>query len=262
MNNWNQEILNLIYQYGSDTKRALQEHKKLPYLYALAELRENILDWYEWNPEASLLQVGADYGALTGLFLQKTGEVTVLDPSEEALQVVRQRYRQDPKLNLLCTSLTAGDGSGLKSGSLQKEGYDYVTIIGTLSAEAPIKDQLEAAKQLLHPNGVLFLAVCNSFGIKYFAGAERDAVTVTKKVLKQLLPDAVFYYPVPDYKLATEIYSDAYLPKKGDLTGIVTAYDDAAYTSMDLGVAYDAVCEDGQFDNFSNSFLVIWKKGV
>jgi len=29
---------------------------------------------------------------------------------------------------------------------------------------------------------------------------------------------------------------------------------------MDVGAAYDAVCGDGQFGQFANSFLVAWKK--
>lgn len=255
--NYNKEILNLIYKYGKDTKLALQENKKLPYLYALAELRENILDWYVFEPEASLLQVGADYGALTGLFLRKTGAVTVLDSSEESLHLVKQRYRGEENLETVCGGLL-----DLAAEEKSEASYQYVTVIGTLDAEYSLQEQLQAAKKVLCPGGVLMLAVCNTFGIKYFAGARRDAVTVTRNELKELLPEAKFYYPVPDYKIAMEIYSDSYLPKKGDLTGAFTAYDYPPYTSMDAGAAYDAVCEDGQFDNFSNSFLVIWEKGA
>ena len=255
MKNYNKEIRNLIYKYGKDTRLALQENKKLPYLYALAELRENVLDWYEFKPDSSLLQVGADYGALTGLFLRRTGNVTVLDASEESLQLVEQRYRTEAGLKTVCGSLVSGK-------TLAADGYDYVTVIGTLCAETSLEEQLEAAKKALRPGGVLFVAVCNTFGIKYFAGSERDAVTASKKELQKLLPNGTFYYPVPDYRIASELYSDAYLPKKGDLTGVYTAYDYPQYTSMDTGAAYDAVCEDGQFDNFSNSFLVIWEKGV
>lgn len=256
MKNRNKEVLNLIYKYGNDTRLALKENKKLPYLYALAELRENVLEWYDFKENGRLLQVGADYGALTGLFLTKVSEVTVLDPSEESLNVVKMRYRGDKKLTLVCGDLMT-DG-----GLLQVGGYDYVTVIGTLAAEYSLKQQLKAAQALLAPGGVLLLAVCNTFGIKYFAGAERDEVTATKKELEALLAGGRFFYPVPDYRIANEVYSDRYLPKKGDLTGALTVYDYPQYTSMDVGAAYDAVCEDGQFDNFTNSFLVIWEKGV
>ena len=105
--NPNGEILALLDKYGNDTKRALKENKKLEYLYALAPLRENLLEWYEFRKGGRLLQAGADFGALTGLYLRKTGSVTVLDESEESLEVVRRRYRGETGLRLECGSLTA-----------------------------------------------------------------------------------------------------------------------------------------------------------
>ena len=63
----NQELIALFDKYGSDRRRALRETKKLSYLYALADLRENLLDWCQFDPEQQALQIGADAGALTGL---------------------------------------------------------------------------------------------------------------------------------------------------------------------------------------------------
>ena len=54
----NQELIALFDKYGSDRRRALRENKKLSYLYALADLRENLLDWYQFDPEQQALQVG------------------------------------------------------------------------------------------------------------------------------------------------------------------------------------------------------------
>ena len=54
----NQELIALFDKYGSDRRRALRENKKLSYLYALADLRENLLDWYQFDPEQHALQIG------------------------------------------------------------------------------------------------------------------------------------------------------------------------------------------------------------
>ncbi|MBP3927316.1 MAG: methyltransferase domain-containing protein [Clostridium sp.] len=259
MKKLDKEILALVEKYGNNTRQALKENKKLPYLYALAKLRENVLEWYDFRKEGNLLQIGADYGALTGLFLKRVSEVTVLDDSEDSLEIVKRRYQAVPgadKLICLC-----GTASELTDGEKEKKLYDYIACIGTLRTGETVESQLEAAKALLAPGGVLLLAVGNRFGLKYFAGAEREGVSMTRRELEALLPGGRFYYPVPDYRIATEIYSDDYLPKKGDLTGILPVYDFPRYTSMEMGSAYDAVCEDGQFQQFSNSFLVIWKKG-
>lgn len=255
MENRNQEIMALLEKYGPDRKRALKENKRLENLYALAELRENLLEWYEFKPEGRLLQVGADYGALTELFARRTASVTVLDPSEESLKVAAFRCRELENVKTVRGSLTAFAG-GIKA----VPSYDYISIIGTLDPSVSLESQIDAAQSLLAPGGVLLLAACNRFGLKYFAGAKEDAVTVTKRQLTRLLPGGAFYYPMPDYRLPSEIYSDSYLPKKGDLTGALAVYDYPQYLLMDVGAAYDAACEDGQFDNFANSFLVIWKK--
>lgn len=254
--NLNGEILALLDKYGADTKRALKENKKLEYLYALAPLRENLLEWYNFRGDTRLLQVGADFGALTGLYLRGTGNVTVLDESEENLEVVQVRYQGTAGLNFVCDKLTSFAAGTENAGS-----YHYVTIIGALSGEEETKKQIDAARQLLVPGGALIFAACNQFGLKYFAGTQRDAVSITKKKAKELLPGGKFYYPMPDYRFPSSIYSEQYLPKKGDLTGMPALYDFPKYLLMDVGAAFDAVCEDGQFENFANSFLVIWNKG-
>jgi len=253
------EILALLDKYGTDTKRALRENKKLEYLYALAPLRENLLEWYDFQKDGRLLQIGADFGALTGLFLDRCVSVTVADEAEEALEVVKARYPEAGNLTCICRKASeyAEDAEASKT-----ELYDYVTILGTWNVSESMEGQIESAKKLLAPGGVLLAAACNRFGIKYFAGTKADEVTVTKRELESMLPGGCFYYPMPDYRLPGEIYSDAYLPKKGDLTGALALYDYPKYLLMDVGAAYDAVCGDGQFDNFANSFLVVWKKGV
>lgn len=252
----NGEILALLDKYGTDTKRALKENKKLEYLYALAPLRENLLEWYDFKGEGRLLQAGADFGALTGLYLRRMKDVTVLDESEESLNVVEARYRGETGLKLICDSLLR-----FAEKSEYRGAFQYVTLIGALSEKDSPDAQIEAAKALLAPGGTLLFAACNQFGLKYFAGAGRDAVSVTRKKIGNLLAGGEFYYPMPDYRLPSSVYSEDYLPKKGDLTGTPALYDYPKYLLMDVGAAYDAVCEDGQFINFANSFLVIWNKG-
>lgn len=253
--NLNQEIIGLIEKYGDNHRRALKENRQLSYLYALGSPRENLLEWYPFSPEGTLLQVGADFGALTGLFARRVKAVTVLDESEEALEVVRCRFHAETRV-ACCQGTLAGFAA---EGSQQ---YDYVTLIGSLEQERERQaEQLAAVKALLAPGGKLILAVCNRFGMKYWAGAKPDRTTVTKRELSSLLPGGVCYYPMPDYRLPSVIYSEGYLPKKGDLTGVLPLYDYPDYLMMDVGAAYDAVCEDGQFENFANSFLVIWEKG-
>ncbi len=262
MDNINHELTKLFGKYGSDRRKALKENKKLPYLYAISELRENLLDWYEFAPEKELLQIGADYGALTGLFAKKVSQVTVLDESEEALNVVRKRFESEPeiarKIRYICDSVENFAKKSAESGQT----FGYVTLIGSFKSldKAGRLIEVNNAKSLLSEDGILIAAAANWFGIKYMAGTEREKVNISFKEMKQLFLGGSFYYPVSDYRTAGEIFSDEYLPKKGDLSGVLTAYDCSKCLSMDIGMAFDAACEDDSFTELSNSFLVFWKK--
>ena len=258
----NQELIALFDKYGSDRRRALRENKKLSYLYALADLRENLLDWCQFDPEQQALQIGADAGALTGLLARRLSSVTVLDVSEENLEVVRRRFQTEPelaaKIRYVCADVETYAREAEKCGGT----YGYVVLIGDLTAadRAGRAAQMTAAKQLLSAHGTLIAAASNWFGVKYMAGAERETGALSWNEMKQLLPGGEFYYPMPDYRTAGEIFSDAYLPKKGDLTGVLPVYDCPQYMLMDMGAALDAACEDGRFPEFANAFLVFWQR--
>ena len=64
-------LLGLIKTYGADRKAILGANPKLEFLYALSPQRENLLEWYPFRKEGTLLQVGSDFGALTGLYARK-----------------------------------------------------------------------------------------------------------------------------------------------------------------------------------------------
>ena len=66
-----------------------------------------------------------------------------------------------------------------------------------------------------------------------------------------------FYYPMPDYKLPREVYSDSYLPGPGSIRNTAVAYDRDRFLFFDESKAFDAICEDGLFPQFANSFLII-----
>ena len=262
MDNINRELMALFDKYGSDRRRALKENNKLSYLYAISELRENLLDWYEFDPEKSILQIGADSGALTGLFAKRLSSVTVLDESEEALSLVRRRFKEEPelaaKIRYVCTDLE----TYVKQAADSKESYGYVSFVGGITSQDKSGRliQVENAKKLLSDDGILIAAAANWFGIKYMAGTLREAGALSLREMRRLFSDGVFYYPVSDYRTAGEIFSDEYLPKKGDLNGMAPTYDCSKYLSMDIGTAFDATCEDENFREFANSFLVFWKK--
>lgn len=253
MNDISPELKKLFIKYHGDTKKLLQENPNLDYLYALSEIRENLLEWYEFDEAGSLLQVGSDYGALTGLYSRRVRQVTVLDPDSHNLSVNRLRNEVQENIRYITGDLD----------SFEEEGFDYVVMVGSL--RQPYDKHISKAKSLLKPEGKLILSICNRLGLKYQAGAVPDQDRLSREELLELLRGeetrqgkVEVYYPMPDYRLPITLYSDGYLPGKGDLTHAILAYDYPKYLRFDLGKMYDEVCEGKQFETFANSFLTIW----
>ena len=244
------EIQLLLKEHRGNIREILDENRDLDCFYALSPQRDLLLEWYDFETEAELLQVGADYGAMTGLFRTSVREVTVLDADADALKTVELRFPGAANIRYERDCLTSFVERAEKS-------YDYVVLAGTLTA--PYAENIRAAKRLLKPDGVLIVACANALGMKYFAGSRPEPDALTKKQLAELLSEdggeERFYYPMPDYRTPVSIYSDDYLPKKGDLTRVTPAYDYPPYHMMDMGEKFDAVCEADVFDLYANSYL-------
>lgn len=259
----NDEIQVLLESCDRDIPRMLEGNTRLDYLYALSDQRELLLEWYDFDPEAELLQTGADYGAMTGLFLTSVAKVTVLDEDAQALKTVQVRYPDAANVEYVKKSL--GDyGGQIQNGRK----YDYVTLV---SQDADLNPEtIQAAKKLLKPEGILIAAVPNALGMKYFAGTAPEKNGLTKRQVENLFAEDAgqaapasflrFFYPMPDYRTPITIYSDSYLPKKGDLTRTMYAYDYPRYHAMDMGERFDLVCGEGMFDQYANSYLVFWSR--
>lgn len=286
-----EESLLKFCESGRDVRDVLRGNNGWPVLYHLSDIRENVLDWYEFNPEGTVLEIGAGCGAVTGLLCRKLARVTAIDLSKRRSMVNAARNGKYGNLEIFV---------GNFEDIALEEKFDYVTLIGVLeyaghyiTDDDPYLGMLKRARQFLKPGGKLVIAIENKFGLKYFAGAPEDHTgglfdgienysgvqgvrTFSKPEITKLLNRAgfvwqKFYYPMPDYKLPDAIYSDEFLPKPGMLENEVVAYDRDRYEFFDERFTFDAIVEDGQFPYFANSFLIfssleagregVWGKG-
>ena len=155
------------------------------------------------------MQVGADYGALTGLFKRRVKAVTVWDESEEQLDIVRERFPDTSEGAPVClrgrsAAGAASGGKEIRLCGLCRGSFKSLRTSGRKSCG--IWQSLAET---------VTAAVCNRFGLKYLAGGKRDQVSLTRNRLSALFPGCAFYYPMPDYRVPTVIYSDRCLPSKG-----------------------------------------------
>lgn len=260
-------------------QEVIEERASWPILYHLSSLRENIVDWIPMDKNMKVLEVGSGCGAVTGAFSKKAGEVTCVDLSKKRSMINAHRHSE-------CDNITIHVGNFKDIEPSLPCDYDYICLIGVfeygqgyIGGPTPFETFLDILKKHMAPGGRIVIAIENKFGMKYFAGCKEDHLgtyfsgienypegggvrTFTRKGLEKIfaacqIPKYAFYYPYPDYKFMTTLYSDAYLPDKGELSNNMRNFDRDRMVLFDEKKAFDGTIEDGLFPLFSNSYLAI-----
>ena len=285
------ELLQLV-EKPREFMAVLARDNRWPLLYHLSPERRNLLEWYPFRRDATLLEIGAGCGALTGLFAERVAQVTAVELSAKRSRIIERRYADKPNLEIMAGNFT--DMAFARS-------FDYITLIGVMEytrafipTPDPYGNLLSRIMAILKPGGVLFIAVENRLGLKYFAGARDDhtgrqfdgiegyptyiaarsiagrpsggAETFTRDELSQRLhaggfTEQTFYYPHPDYKLPAEIFSDACLPKANHMLADAPNYDQERLKLFSEQRAWTTIIREGKFSQFANSFLVLAGRG-
>ena len=151
---------------------AYEEKEKFAAFYHLSQIRENILNWYPFQKNAELLEIGAGCGAITGLLCRKVMNVTSVELSKKRSEINFERNKKYPNLEIIV--------GNLNDITFEKK-YDYIVLNGVLeyamsftNTENPYSDFLSNILVNLKENGVLLIAIENRLGLKYFNGAVED----------------------------------------------------------------------------------------
>ena len=276
-----EDTLLQIVQKDEPFEDVLARENNWALLYHLTPIRENLLAWYDFGEGKSLLEIGAGCGGVTGLFCKKLDRVVAIDLSRRRSLINAHRNRDADNLEIV-----VGNFEDIRI----EEKFDYVTLIGVLEysiyyiqSDNPFADMLKKARSYLKPGGKLIIAIENKYGIKYWAGAREDHTgnlmdglmgypgvervrTFSKEGLEALIREAgfasaQFYYPLPDYKLPTEIYSQKRLPKAYPFVTNAPNYDQERYSFFDEKKVMDELIREGKFEMFANSYLVFCEGG-
>lgn len=269
------ELLEIV-KNEKDFDKILALDDKWPILYHLSPIRQNILNWYPFKKNASLLEIGGGCGAITGALCPVLEKVKVVELSKRRSTINYERNRDHDNLEII-----VGNLNDIKFD--QK--FDYITLIGVLEyagsftkTASPYEDFLKNIKSFLKEDGKLLIAIENRYGLKYFAGAKEDHTgkefdgitgyidndsvkTFGKVELEELLSKVGFnklnfYYPHPDYKMPFEIYSDDFLPSREELLSMSPNFDNDRYELFNESLAYKGIIENGQYPFFANSFFI------
>lgn len=213
--------------HNDDYEEFLNENSSFDEISALSELRKNIIKWYPFKENSKILQIGAGFGEVTGVLLENSKDVTVIEDDKDSVEILRKRFK---KLNIIEENY---------SNVKLNEKYDYIVLIGNLDSIASngeTKKILEFAKNNLAESGKILLGFDNKFAIKFFAGDVKQSgdilyETIDKSVgvgyanitnlLNEMGLKFKMYYPFPDYKFTNVIYTDEMLPSAQSISSKV-----------------------------------------
>lgn len=261
-----------------DYEKVIYENLDWVVYYHLSNVRRNLLNWYPFKKEGSVLEIGAGCGAITGLLCDKCQKVTAVELSKRRAMATQVRCREKNNLEVIVGNLNDIDFA---------EKFDYITLIGVLEyqgtytdSDNPYKDFLIKIKSLLKDGGKLLIAIENKYGMKYWCGAVEDHTgipfdglnqyrfsggkvrTFAKAELTELLVqsgymNSFYYYPMPDYKLPTVVYSEKYLPRNENMEFVRPYYipSDKTLLVEEKGL-YRDIIKNNAFGFFANSFFV------
>ena len=275
------EILTIVKNEQPDNyRKVIEERASWPIFYHLSSLRENIVEWLPIGKSDKVLEVGSGCGAITGALARKAGSVTCIDLSRKRSMI--NAYRHQDMDNIY---IHVGNFKDVEK-DLDCD-YDYVMLIGVfeygqgyMGSETPYEDFMNILKKHLKPGGHMVIAIENKLGLKYFAGCREDhsgkyfdgiedyptkegsARTFSRKGLEAILDkcgveEYSFYYPYPDYKFPTTIFSDRKLPKMGELYQNIRNFDRERVLLFDEQKAFDMVIREGMFSHYSNSYMIV-----
>ncbi|MDE7324403.1 MAG: methyltransferase domain-containing protein [Lachnospiraceae bacterium] len=257
----------------------IEEKKSWPVFYHFSPLRSNIIDWIPFKSTDKILEIGAGCGAITGALAKRTGSVTCVDLSKKRSMVNAYRNREYDNITIMV-------GNFKDIEPYLDTDYDYVLLVGVfeygqayIGGSTPYEDFMQICNRHRKLDGRLIIAIENKFGLKYWAGCREDhlgtyfsglegyhtggaARTFTRHGLERILEkvgihEYAFYYPYPDYKFMTTIYSDRYLPKKGELCNNLRNFDRERVLLFDEKQVFDEIVDENEFPLFSNSYLLV-----
>ena len=269
---YKEDIKNYIEKYNSeDYYKIIKDDKRTNIVNIFSEMKSNIIKWYPFENTKSILEIGANYGEITGELVKKCKEVTAIEFCKEKIDCILKRLKETKNLKLILSS-------NLNNLKLNNK-YDYIIMIGTaeyartLGFES-LKEMINWAYEKINDDGKVFVAIDNKLGAKYLAGSNRNIEEYPfanykphvqkkynfygKRELENILKNNnienyKFYYPVPNYNFTHLIYTDEYLPKNSKYNIYYREDEEILFNELNL---VEETIKNGVFDIFTNSYFI------
>ena len=144
------EIAEYISQYQkNEYLDILKKDSRLDVILALSEIRKNIISWYPFENECSILEIGANFGEITWELCKHAKKVIALEQNTKKKEAIEKRNEKFSNLEIV--------------DSLDdiNEEFDYITLIGLEKSNLKLHELLGDLRKYLKANGKILLATNN-----------------------------------------------------------------------------------------------------
>ena len=188
----------------------------------LSNERCSAISWYPYLDNATVLEIGAEFGAMTGEICDRAKYVVVTESSLFRAQALQKRYHDRKNLKVYVGNIEAIQ--------FEKQ-FDLIIIFGMVEKLAgPQADEslcvqrLKELKKYLKPDGRFLVAEDNIYALEG-CRSDKSALRVTGKrkglhraQIKRIMQEVgvkylQFFYPLPEYKKVQKMYTDREQPK-------------------------------------------------
>ncbi len=227
----------------------------------ISEIKTNIINWYNFKQNSSILQIGVENKEITNYLNKKANKLTIAYFEQEEKDMLNKETKSN----------------SVYINELEKdELYDYVCLIGTLNiynkgekAYKKLKELIKIAKEHCNSNGTILLVIDNKYAMKYWTSiyANKNILCNEKFALSKTMIEEIldienlktrkFYYALPDYKLTNVIFTDEYLPNIENISrNFICAEDE--FMSFNQTEAYQEIIKENEklFPFFANSYFI------
>lgn len=281
---------------SSNSIELTRKGRDWPSLYHLSARRSNIFrPFLNILKRKNILEVGAGCGALSRILGENASKLISVEGNINRAYINSLRTQELDSVSIICDNY---------QNYLTSQKFDIITLVGVLEYsriyfKKSNNDSTFSQEELLlqkiyselDDNGMLFLAIENKLGLKYFAGypedhlgismagieglyGENSPVTFGKLEIELLLKkcgfsNIMFYYPFPDYKMPTTIFCHDLINNydKLDLSYILESSEKMdpqrpKFTTFNMNLVWREVYKNKLWQDLSNSFLIIASKNL
>lgn len=255
-----EEIIKYIHE--NDIKnycKIFEKDNRVQVVEALSQMPENILNWYEVNNDASVLQIGVNYGEITGMLCDKFSNVVGIEASYKKAKAISKRYEKRENLEIIV---------GNFENITFKDKFEYIVIYKKIKGEKNLKELIDNAKKILKENGKIFLATDNRFGIQNWIGKDelfesnKDKELVSEKQIRKILEAFNLrykvYYVFSNYKMPNLIYDESYKLTHEDISRNFNCYSENQIANFEENKMLNKLIKENKniLNFFANSFLI------